>query len=167
MAQSGFGSLTGQSLPAERRAPACARDANGKCRPQHLQIRAHVELREPSDVVGIDDVEVCDLVPARRDSIRLARGLDRIEALAHRPIANSVKMDAEPQRIESDGCLGKLSGVDHRWTPICRRRWAVWSQHRGSAILDHSVLHDLDGVRGDTRKGRRQRPSVRQLIDLI
>ena len=53
------------------------------------------ERPEAGDVVGVDDLEVGEVVAVVVEAVGRAGGLDRVERLAHRPVAEGVEVHLE------------------------------------------------------------------------
>ena len=116
IAASGSGVETGQSLPATSRAPARCRAPKGYCQrrpllpqerqgqvdhlvvvagPERLHVRGDAELGEPRHVVGVDQLQVGDVVAPGRV------GADhRVQRLAHRPVTDGVHVHLEAGGVQ-------------------------------------------------------------------
>ena len=162
-AASGSGVLTGQSLPATRRAPARWRSPKGYCRaaarrprngmvsstiwsswhgPQRLDVGRDAELGEPR---------------RRRRGARAGGGrcgggrsgvgaLERVEGLAHAAVAETVDVHLEARRVEGADVPRSASGSTNEMPRLSVGVPAaveVGLDERGRAVLDDTVLHDL------------------------
>ena len=64
-------------------------------RPQRLQVRRHLKLGEPAEVGGINDVEVCYLVPLPR-TVPPSCMFHRVQAFAYCTVADEALNPANP-----------------------------------------------------------------------
>ena len=72
------------------------------------------ELAKARDVRRIDQLQVRDVVAVPEIAIGLARGLDRIQRLADRAVADRVEMHLESVGIERGDALLEQFRLDHR-----------------------------------------------------
>ncbi len=100
-------------------------------------------------------------------AVRPARRLHRVQRLAHRAVADRVKVHLETFGIElRDRPLQKL-GLDHRDAAhLLPSRQLVGLEHDRGVILHHAVLHDLDGAGVDAAI-RERSPQVLDRVDLL
>src|SRR6266508_4140946 len=137
--------------------------------PQGLGVRHHPELVEPRDVVGMDHLDVGDVVAMVVRPVRSPRRLQGVQCLTDGPLPDRMDVDLKPLGVQkSHGGLQRLR-VDERHTPIRGRHTVaveIWIQDPGREILDHAVLHDLH--RGGSEPPYRAPISFRdQLVDLL
>ena len=152
MAASGSGVLTGQSLPAARRAPARCRAPNGYCQPARSSPRngsvsstiwssrqAHSacmlavtpSVGEPRHVVGVDHLEVGDVV-ARLAMAALAQLGPRSNASSaspHRAVADRVHVHLEALGVEPGHVAASARRVDERQARGWRSAWPQRSRY--------------------------------------
>ena len=70
-------------------------------RPERLGVRDDAERAEPREVVGMDDLDVREVVAEVVRAVRRAGGLDRVERLAHRAFREGVEVHLEPLRVQA------------------------------------------------------------------
>ena len=124
---------------------------------------------EPGDVGRRDDLQVRDVVPAVGGAVRGRGGLERVERLAHRPVAQRVHVHLEAERVQPGDVHAQLAWVDEAQSPVAGRAAApvqVGLQQGGGEVLDDAVLHDLDRGRGEAGSPG-LRPPGHQLVDLL
>jgi hypothetical protein len=118
-----------------------------------LEVCNDSQLAEPRHVRGIDQLEVGDVVPMLLLTIGVLCGLNGIQGLTNRPIANGVKVNLKSRRIEPSHRILQLTGLHHRNPTLIGSCSQVRLQQHRRIILHHAVLHDLHGTRVDTCRG--------------
>ena len=83
-------------------------------RPERLHVGDDAELREARDVVGMDDLDVRDVMPMIGRAIGRPGSLDGVERQADRPVADGVEVRLEAAPVELDDGLAKQIGIDER-----------------------------------------------------
>ena len=135
--------------------------------PERLHVRGDAELGEPRHVVGVDQLQVGDVVAPGRV------GPDhRVQRLAHRPVTDGVHVHLETGGVQrGHGVLDRL-GVQEGVAAVVGGVAAaveVRLEQRGGAVLGHAVLHHLHGGRAEPAPGQRLTPSdqVGDLLDAL
>ena len=121
-------------------------------RPQRLHVRHDAELAEACDVVGMHDLQVRDVVAVVVAPVRRDRMLHRVEALAHRSVADRVEVQLEAEGVEARRGLVQELGRHERDARVVGRvavPVAVRLEHGRREVLGHPVLHDLDARGGE------------------
>ena len=127
------------------------------------------EAPEARDVVGVDDLDVGEVRPRVGPAVRLAGRLDGVERVADGPVAERVEVRLEPERVEPDD--GGLSvSASMKSSPELSVAWPWTSkyglEHRGGAVLDDPVAHELDARRRVAAEDA-VRPPLDELVDLL
>ena len=137
--------------------------------PQGLDRGHRSELTETRQIGRVHELEMGERVaPVGRPVGRARRG-DRIEALAHRPVAERMEVDLESGCVEprDDGVerarLHEAVAAIGGRPPVAAQ---VGLEHRGGEVLDHAVLEDLDARRSKAAH-RGDPPALDQLLDLL
>ena len=135
--------------------------------PERLHVGGDAELGEPRHVVGVDQLQVGDVVAPGRV------GADhRVQRLAHRPVADGVHVHLEAGGVQGGhGVLDRL-GVQEGVAAVVGGVAAaveVRLEQRGGAVLGHAVLHHLHGGGAEPAAGQRLTPpdQVRDLLDAL
>ena len=82
--------------------PSCAAHSGWR-------VRDGAQPPEPRDVVGVDHLDVREVVAAVVRAVGVARGLDGVERLAHGALRQRVEVHLEPERVQPrDGLLQQL-----------------------------------------------------------
>jgi hypothetical protein len=142
-------------------------------RPQHLQVRCRAERGEPRDVVGMDDLQVREMVPdpGFPGAARAGRAgsLDGVERGADRPVAERVEVHLEARLVEGGHVAGELAGVDEVQPGVPSRAAVVievGGEHRGGVVLHDAVEHHLHAGRPES-PGRVVLAVVEQPLELL
>jgi HAAS domain-containing protein len=109
--------------------------------PVGLRIRHDSELGEAGLVVGMDELNVGQVVTGVAASVRLLRRFDRVERLAHGAVADRVEMHLEAVAVEEGHDAGELLGLVHADAAVVSTR--IRLQKRSREVLEHAVLEDL------------------------
>ena len=86
-------------------------------------------------------------------AVGLPSGLDRIEGLPDRAIAQRMEVHLEAELVELRHVTLEAPGIHEIDAPVARRMPAgieVRLEHRGGVVLGNAVGHDLDGRRRET-----------------
>lgn len=71
--------------------------------PQRLGVDGDAERGEAGDVVGVDHLDVGEVVPAGGPAALRPEPLDRVEPAAHGAVADGVQVEVEPGTVEGGG----------------------------------------------------------------
>ena len=63
------------------------------------------------DVIGLHELQMCEAVARGAHAVRGARGLDRVNRGARRPIADDVKMQIEARQMHALGVFHDHSAI--------------------------------------------------------
>src|SRR6202035_2783050 len=99
------------------------------------------------DVIGVHDLDVRDVVAAPARAIGRPGCRDRVERLAHGPVADGVEVDLESGRVDGGDGFPEFRRVEEaaaRAAGLVAVPVQVRGQHRGGEVLADAVLHDLD-----------------------
>ncbi len=139
------------------------------CRPERLAVRDRAQPPEPRDVVGMHDLDVRQVVAVVARTVRDQRGLDRVERLAHRTVAQRVEVRLEPERVQLRDRVLQQFGIHERDAGVVRRhavRIEVRRQRGRGEVLDDAVLHDLHARRREA-SDRGARTGIHESLDLL
>ena len=178
IAASGSGEVTGQSLPITSRAPAPWRSPNGYCQvdrsgaeerdrqlvhlllvagPQRLGVGGDAQLGEARHVVGVDDLEVGDVVAqvVPCPAARAAANASSASRTPRSPIACTCTWkpsadSATTTSLSSSASTNEWPALSVAWP--CRSRYGA---ERGREVLEDAVLHDLHARRPEAAPGQR------------
>ena len=128
------------------------------------------ELAEAGQVVGMDHLDVRDVMAVIVRTVRPAGLLDAVQRLPDRPLADRVDVDLEPLGVQASHDRLELLGVDERLAAVPGRapvRVEVGLEDGGREVLDHPVLHDLHGRRAEPARSAAfpERDQILHLLD--
>ena len=132
--------------------------------PVRLCVRDDAELGEARLVVGMDQLDVREVVARVAPAVRLLRRLDRVERLANRAVADRVQVHLEAVRVEQDEHAPELLGLVHRHPAVVRA--LVRLEERAREVLEHAVLEDLHPADPQTPE-RSPFPHLEEVVDLL
>ncbi len=132
-------------------------DDIGNDRVRKPDIRRHLERRRDAaraaDVGHLNEAVVRDLVELPAETVRLARGLDRVETCAHGAVARRVHLDREAERVEPSNERIERRGRHHEQPPVTVAALGVRIRlyHRSRVtVRRHAVEQQLDTRRRQT-----------------
>jgi hypothetical protein len=137
--------------------------------PQRLDVGGRPERGEPRDVVGVDDLQVRQMVADGRIRVGPPRRFDRVERVAHRAVAERVEVHLEAVGVELGDEPGEFVGVDEVEAGVVGRaamRVEVRVEQRGGVVLGHPVQHHLHAGGPEPADGVAVAP-VQQLGQLL
>ena len=132
--------------------------------PVRLRVRDDAELGEARLVVGMDQLDVREVVARVALAVRLLRRLDRVERLADRAVADRVQVHLEAVRVEQDEHALELLGLVHRHPAVVRA--LVRLEQRAGEVLEHAVLKDLHPTDPEASE-RSALPHLEEVVDLL
>jgi hypothetical protein len=95
----------------------------------------------------VHDLDVGEVMPQAAGAVRGPGGLDRVQGVAHRPVAEGVEVDLEALAVQGGHEAGQFGRVDEVEAGVLGRapvRVEVGLEHRGGVGLGHPVEHHLD-----------------------
>jgi hypothetical protein len=103
---------------------------------------------EPRQVVGVNQLEVGDVVAVAAVAVGVTRGLHCVEGHAHCPVPDRVQVHLEVQRVQSGDRRAEQVGRDvgQPGRGAVAAVAAVGLQQCASVVFDHAVDHDLAGA---------------------
>ncbi len=125
--------------------------------PQRLGVGRDAELGEARDVVGVDELEVGDVVAQVVTVPGGPGGREGVERLPDAAVADRVHVHLEALGRQRDHDLLELLGVDERVAGVVGGVAAPVEVRRpegGRAVLEHAVLHDLHARRPEAWAGQ-------------
>jgi hypothetical protein len=125
-------------------------------RPQRLDRRGRTELGEPRQIGRVDHLQVGHVVPAAVPAVRAARGPHRVQALAHRPVAQRVEVHLEAEAVQLGDVPGQTRRVDEAEAAVAGLGTAavqVGAEQARGEVLHHAVLHHLDRAGREALRG--------------
>ena len=117
--------------------------------PVWLAVGRHAQRAEPGDVLGLNHLEMRDVMPVIVRSVHFQRGFDGVERDANRSVADRVHVDLEPQGVEACYRVGQRLSVHVGETAVRRLRTVrpqVGVEQSPGEVLEDTVDHDLHGV---------------------
>jgi hypothetical protein len=123
--------------------------------PERLHVRRHSELGEATYVVGMDQLQVRDVVP----EAAAGHGLEGVERFPGAPVADGVHVDLETLGVQPRDVPPQRRRVDERVAAVAGGVTAaveVRPGQRGGAVLGDPVLHHLDAGRPEPAVGELQ-----------
>ncbi len=111
--------------------------------PERLDVGRDPEVGEARHVVGVDHLEVGDVVA----QVRTGGRVERVEGLAGRAVPDRVDVDLEVLGGERGHVVPERARIDEGEPRVGGGRAArveVGRRHGGREVLGHPVLHDLD-----------------------
>src|SRR4051812_41444415 len=102
-------------------------------------------------------------------SVRGPRGLDRVQRVAYRTVAQGVEVALEAKSVQLGDVLGKLIGVEEAGSPVGGGAAApvqVGVEEGGGTGLGDPVQHELDG-RGAEPAVAQRGPTLDEFGDLL
>ena len=100
----------------------------------------------------------------------VAGRLDGVERVAHGPVAERVEVRLEPERVEPDDVAAFRVSASMKSSPELSVAWPcdveVGLEHRGGAVLDDPVAHELHARRRVAAEDA-VRPPLDELVDLL
>ena len=118
---------------------------------------------------GMHDLDVGEVMAVVARAVRDQRGLDRVQRLADRAVAQRMEMRLEAERVQlGHGVLQqfRVDERDARFSVGWPVRVEVRRQRRRREVLDDAVLHDLHAGRREPPHAS-PRPGVDQPFDLL
>jgi hypothetical protein len=104
--------------------------------PQRLDVRGRAELPEPGNIVGVDNLEVGEVVAMRAVAVRRLGCLDGVEGFAHRAVAEGGELWWTPPGAVSEGWVDeRLGGEPSNVDPVT---------HPNMAALAPQLIADAD-----------------------
>src|SRR4029453_16799517 len=119
------------------------------------------ELSEAGLVVGMDQLDVREVVAGVAPAVRVPGRLDGVERLAYGPVADRVQVYLEPVRVEEHEHPLELLGLVHRHPPVVRP--LVRLEEGAVEVLEHAVLEDLHSAEPETP----ERPALAHLEEIL
>ena len=178
-----------QSEPMARTAPAARSERNGYCQRQRSPrngmvsssiwpswqahsgwaLAATSSSRKRADVVGMDDLDVGDVRPRVGRAVGRAGGLDGVERLADRAVADGVEVRLEAERVERGH-----PGLEALRVDLDRPRLSVvppWPSRYGSSIAPVKFSRTPSIISltlvGLVAPDRRRLAALDELLDLL
>ena len=132
--------------------------------PQGRDVGDHAEVGEARQIVGVDELEVGEVVARVAAAIRARGSLDSIEALAHRPVADRVHVHLEAVRVEQDDRALQFVGLEHGGAVVVGVH--VRLEERAGEVLEDAVGEDLRSA--DPQPPERAiRPHGQEVVELL